>query len=763
MKNLIILLIICLFPVSGKGQMTKEVVLHFNENDFIFKSDDNGQLYILSQTQNVTYQADRQAPALPLVRINYLIGSNESYKNVSYEAEDELMLSEVLIAPNPEVVPTNIAQTSKMTSQIINYKKNEYPEQNIKYTGTHLLGGFKYLSFLVCPFRYDALSKRLYLKKEITLMIKAATSLSDAETKTNSSNNVYLDTSKIPTLRNLIVNNEDIDRLYNTANDRRFAEENLYTSSSTGYDYLIITNNALKTAFQELAEWKTMKGIKSKVLTTAEISNQYTGTSLQSKIKKALKDYYNGTYSGLKYVLLGGDVDIVPSRTCYIECQTSDSIYYDSTPTDMFYACFDGNFEWDAYNNNVYGELDDNVDLAPEIVVTRVPVSTSSEAFSFVSRIINYEKNPIATNWQKNILMGGHLLKWWVSGHYCDSEIKADSFYFNKIQPYWTGGDRTKLFNTYSGDSAYIFNPSELQGKMAGGYAFIDIITHGMPTYWCMRGSNYSVTDAQNLVNSGRSIITTIACLTNAFDESVSLSEAFIRNSNSGILGYLGCSREGWFNIWYWMLGPSFDYNGEFYKGLFTNTHKRFGETVSDAKMQFIGSCYDYNNGYRWLMFGLNPIGDPEMPIFTNTPQKFTNVTVSFSNGTLTVNSGVSGCKICVASANDVGNSYYDVRSGSSATFSNLTDDYSICITKPGYIPYLARCGNTVYLQNESIIGDLDVFSTQTYAGSNVITNRPTGPVEINKGSTIIRGTNGVTISDSFEVKDNASLEIRTN
>lgn len=98
-----------------------------------------------------------------------------------------------------------------------------------------------------------------------------------------------------------------------------------------------------------------------------------------------------------------------------------------------------------------------------------------------------------------------------------------------------------------------------------------------------------------------------------------------------------------------------------------------------------------------------------------------------------------------------------------SATFTNLTDEYSICITKTGYVPYVAKCGNTVYMQNESINGNYEVFSNQTIAGSNVTTNKPNGPVEINKGNTRIKGTNGVTINDSFEVKNGASIEIRTN
>lgn len=53
-------------------------------------------------------------------------------------------------------------------------------------------------------------------------------------------------------------------------------------------------------------------------------------------------------------------------------------------------------------------------------------------------------------------------------------------------------------------------------------------------------------------------------------------------------------------------------------------------------------------------------------------------------------------------------------------------------------------------------------FSNQTIAGSNVTTTKPNGLVEINKGKTKIKGTNGVTISNSFEVKAGASLEIKT-
>lgn len=755
MKNYIILLCaICWFPISGNGQVIKELVLHFNENNFTYDKNDAGQLMISSLTHPVTYSGDTQLPALPLIRINYLIGADESYRGISLEAEDELISTGVVIAPNPKIVPTDEIGLSYTNYPIANYKDITYPSQCIEYTGTHLMGGFKYLTFLVCPFTYDASAKNLYLKKDMTLNIETTQALSGFDKQSNAS---FKDISILPTLKSLVVNSEDIDRLYDTYNISKTGDRSI-NPPPTDFEYLIITNNNLSSAFQPLADWKNMKGIRSKVLTTEYISSHYIGINLVLKIKNALKDYYNGTYSGLKYVLLGGDVNIVPSRMCYIEYSPDDTTFYsNSTPTDMFYACFDGDFTWDGNGNGVYGELDDNVDLSPEIVVTRVPIATSSQASSFVNRIINYEKNPMSSNWQKSLFMGGHTLKKWdYNYHYSDSEIKADNFFSQYIQPYWNG-ERTKLFNTYSGDSANIFIPSEIQGKLEEGHTFADITTHGMPTYWSVRYFNhYYTSHAQSLVNSGRTIITTMTCNTNAFDNNICLSEAFIRNSNSGVLGYLGCSRKGWYiSNWINMLGASFEYNGEFYKGLFTNTHKSFGRTVTDAKSLFISSCSNYNDVYRWIMFGLNPIGDPEMPVYIDTPQNFDKLQITFSNGTLNVSTGMNDCTICVSGTN-----YYEVSSGTTASFSNVVDGYNLCVTKPGYIPFVATIKDAEYLQNTTLTGNNYIVAKDVYVGRDVTTAIPQGNVTISNGNTVICGTNSVTLKNDVTVQPGATLKI---
>lgn len=161
-------------------------------------------------------------------------------------------------------------------------------------------------------------------------------------------------------------------------------------------------------------------------------------------------------------------------------------------------------------------------------------------------------------------------------------------------------------------------------------------------------------------------------------------------------------------------------------------------------------------------MFGLNPIGDPEMPVFIDTPKRFENLNISLLNGTLIVNTGVQNCTICVSDTSNFETGYYEVRNGTMATFSNIENGYCICITKAGYIPFVAFCRNTEYLQNEAITGDLNIVAGNVYAGSDVTITKPQGPVLIQSGNVEIYGTNGVTIKNDFEVMEGATLKIAT-
>lgn len=740
------------------GDTIRDFRVSFKKEDFtIFITNNIAHISTIKFINS--YGNDPSSPALPQVCVTLLIDPKEELLDFSYSTKEEKLADNILIAPCPTILPTNISAKHN-TDTIVSYSNDTYPKTFVYYTGCHIINGFKCLSFNICPFKYDNIGKKLYFKKEFILNLSLHSDKSKEVEKIR-----YFDESVI---KNLVVNPEDI-KIY----DNFSVAKRLSPKTNNQYEYAIITNNNLKSEFQKLAKWKTQKGIKTTVLTVEHIDSSFTGNSQQLRIKKALKNLYDNN-SNFKYVLLAGDVNIVPTQMSLVKfiakkTQTDSIIYENYCPTDFYYSCFD-TMDWDSSGNGLSGEIGDNINLSPRIAITRAPVSSLSEAEVFVNRIISYESAANAQTLNKNILMCGCLLDSiynYDGVMMSDSHYKGEIFYNNYISSVWDGS-KISFYDTgtdLSGGNSYDFTYENIQTELSKGYTFVNVDTHGSPNSWKTECSRYyNNIDAAVLDNPKHSFIVTSACLTNAFDSiSNCLSEAFIRNANSGIIAYFGCSRFGWHYNDRFSIAPSSLINGNLFNHILTDNNNNYGEIVRNVKTSMIPLCNIYYNVYRWLLFGLNPIGDPEMPIFTSVPQAFTNVAISFTNGTLNVNTGVSNCKICVSSANDMGDSYYDVRNGTSASFSNLTDEYYICITKKGYVPYLAKCGNTVYMQDESINRDYDVFSYQTFAGSNVTTVKPNGPVEINKGKTIIRGTNGVTISNSFKVKGGASLEIKTN
>ena len=113
-------------------------------------------------------------------------------------------------------------------------------------------------------------------------------------------------------------------------------------------------------------------------------------------------------------------------------------------------------------------------------------------------------------------------------------------------------------------------------------------------------------------------------------------------------------------------------------------------------------------------------------------------------------------------SKDDMGASYYECEEDYNATY-GLDYECTVCITKPGFIPYVASFGDDTYLQNENIRHNQDVFSERTYIGRNVTTSRPQGPVTLESGKLTIRSSQSTTIKNNFEVKKGAELDIITN
>ena len=163
-------------------------------------------------------------------------------------------------------------------------------------------------------------------------------------------------------------------------------------STTDSAEYVIITADSFKTAFQELADWKTKKGVPARVVTLDSIYVEYTGTDNAEKVRNFIIEA-NGTW-GTIWVLLGGQCDyewgqeIVPRRNIWY--RTSYVGNYpdeDTIPSDLYFSDLDGN--WNADGDGTYGESSDDVDFYSDVFVGRAPVRTVSQVEIFIDKVLS--------------------------------------------------------------------------------------------------------------------------------------------------------------------------------------------------------------------------------------------------------------------------------------------------------------------------------------------------------------------------------------
>lgn len=289
------------------------------------------------------------------------------------------------------------------------------------------------------------------------------------------------------------------------------------------------------------------------------------------------------------------------------------------------------------------------------------------------------------------------------------------------------------------------------------------INTHGSPTTWQMEiekgHPSYHKSSAMALSVNNPTIIITDACSTNAFDyNNVCLSEAFIQNPAANVISYIGSSREGW-------SVSSPEYSQQLFKNLLQSDTKQLGPAFYAMKSHFVGSCFTYGNPKRWLLFSINMLGDPETPMYLSKPNKIDITSLTSINDSLLIQIGIDSCRVCIMSMNDFGESFYHVEENvNTYSCSNITSDVCVCITKPGYIPWIAYIfNNEAYIQNEIFKGDIHIIARNTFIGSDVSSIKENGPVNIQKGKTTIKSTNGVTIKNDFEIEIGSEFEINVN
>lgn len=748
-SKLVILVLLCALQYIYGIEYT----FNFSISDFHIERTDSG-VYVLPLRNEYALLEDTTLPCLPYYYACIALPPDTRVSAMSYHNSNEQIVEDVQrVRNNLLIVPTSSLDSivnSPSNRTATTYQGHCYPTENVSLIYEEIYGNNKYVTFQLCPFEYIYDSALVFIN-QIQLTLETSTlPFSIQGSRSNSM------------AKRLLFNPDDYLVLSNL--------DELNPDSII--DYVIITSNYLKEAFLPLKHWKTIKGVKTKIITTEEIYATYTATTPQLKIKQCLLDYYNN--HNTKWVLLGGDDTIVPTIGCY--GQVNGSTIDNNIPCDLFYACFSGRFDWNANGNNLIGELTDSVVLIPDVYVSRLPIRIASQATNYIQKLLRYEQTPPVVDYAKRMLLCGTYLWNYYSNGQSDAHMKSELFYNTHIQPYWDG-TKYKFYDTGTdfGGNTYDLIPTNINAQLNTGYHFVHYASHGGPTFWETEIDDstydYTTTYAVQLTNrNAPSVIATMACNTNRFDgeEDPCLSEALLRYS-SGAISYFGSSRYGWGNanpnMQYISLGPSFQYDGLFFRTLFRDSIFHFAETTFIAKY-LLKSQSLRNNAFRWLQFSINPMGDPELPLYTNNPTPFSNVSITKNGNTVYVNTnGVDNCTITLTSANDYGETYFNRQLNvSSSIFYDVPTAFYAVITKHNYIPYIYSCTlPTVYLQNEEYSSGISIDNANVVlAGEAVTPVKPQGNVIIHSGGELkITNASNVELHSGFEVKLGGKLEIQ--
>jgi hypothetical protein len=391
-------------------------------------------------------------------------------------------------------------------------------------------------------------------------------------------------------------------------------------------EYIIITNSTLQSTFQDLATWKDTWVNGTGVYTVSWITSNYSGTDTQAKIRNFIIDKY--TTSGTKYVLLGGDVGVVPYRGFYV---SSGGYTESDMAADMYYAHLDGSFDNDG--DGRYAESGE-VDWYAEVAVGRAPVDNTTEAQAFVNKVIAYEQmdKPEAVMLHQSRVQSGNspdarCLAWncddWVPGGYSINYVFEED------------GDISKADWRNAWASDHIAN-----AHIGHGNTDIYYINYEPTVSWY--GS-----DVSSLTNTFFPWTTSVACISGEFESSDCLSENYVKDDH-GAIGAIYNDKYGWFSTL-----NACQYSGEYcemeFRACFSDGYEKLGDFLNQARSYMVSSAQS-NSTYRWCFYERNLMGDPETPCLTKRGEPGDTVDITYPSngqtvsGPFTVTTSTQGC-----------------------------------------------------------------------------------------------------------------------
>jgi hypothetical protein len=478
-----------------------------------------------------------------------------------------------------------------------------FPKQIEKGLKTEFLNGHPIAFGVFSPFDYKPEARQLVFYRNIEIEVNYHSSPRAAAAM----NLLKKDAFIMQRLKASVDNHADIPHY-------RFNRDGVY-------EYLMIIDGDKIAQWQPLMNYYQNRGIAVLFQPVDQILASYPGRDNQEKIRNFIIDIYNE--NPLRYVLLGGDVDVIPHRSLSVNMSSDNS--GNDIAADMYYACLDG--DWNANNNEYWGELPE-ADLTPELAIGRICYNNDAEIANQINKIIMYQSSPVE-NRIKSAVMAGEYMDGTPTygGDYMDELISGCSNH-----GYITAGvpadwDIDKLYDRTSS-----WYSSDILPLLAAGANLVNHLGHSTNSY-NMKISSYQV-NSDNIFNDGitgsYSIHFTQGCYAGSFDNRNEMpssygedciSERFTALPGSAV-GVISHSRNGWY-VHGTTHGISQRFHREYLDAIFGEGIHELGYALVDSKIDNIPYII---NGVlmHYTCYNTNLFGCPATNVWSDTPSYIT-------------------------------------------------------------------------------------------------------------------------------------------
>ncbi|MBQ8593239.1 MAG: VCBS repeat-containing protein [Bacteroidaceae bacterium] len=607
--NIALLLFICILQSQAQIRVTTNLTAedYTIENDNGYSRIDCGYQFY---TDSIGY------PEIPVIYKSYAIPIDATDISLQInECQTKVLLENCTLYPvQPPQINGSVFDAEFIKPDSIIYNMcSSLPNIEARIVSDKKMMGFRIVEIALYPFVYAPSNKVLYKRNLSCTLNYSSLNKQLFYAPKISEQRAYSARSFVAG----IVENQDevLNTSVSTVSKVRTADPNFSVQKNVIPDYIIITNEALKSEFQKLADWKTKKGVPTIIKTIEEIKNEYIGADLVEKIRNYLIEFGNNWGDEGLYLLLGGDIDIIPARMA----KTVNDEDTKSYPTDACYVDPYFSIEWETEEWN-------SSDIR-NICVGRLPVSTSQEARKYINKLIHYEKNNLEIDYSyvKNLLAAIAF----IGDNYTFGAMNdVDEYRITHLPTDWKYWYLFDHFNCSCNSTVHKKKYDVTYGEELSKNGFISALNGGVPhgyphliyhddhghtfqlgTSTKIKGEGINQTDIQGLEDSPyQNIVFSGSCNTANFSQDC-IGWGLLKKGNT--VAYIGNSDAGWSNEDYLFESALTQ--------LFTEETKN---NIGYIHLKLI-KHKSYGQRHR-----LHLLGDPEMPVWTDVP-KVLEVSVS--------------------------------------------------------------------------------------------------------------------------------------